>query len=291
MPRQATVPCLFSWEGLKMKQTRTVWVRIVVALLVLVLFVYAACYLYAQSLCRRISRGEEIHTVVGNLTTAPMWTDDILTILQCDGVKIPLVEACYYRNIQAVSELLENGADPNFYIDGRWTPIEAALVNGPAGPIDENSLRILEMLIDAGADVNLHASATPAIDQMASLMQPDSDIRASIFLLLLNHGAVGNASESEHLLHDVIRSGNVELTQTMISDYGFNVNSVGYQGQTPLILAVYYGQYNDGESATEDMITMLLACGADKDTVDDFGKSAFDYATAYGYDDIADYLK
>lgn len=274
-----------------MKRKPTFWLKIAVAVLVLFLVISVARYGYAQHLCKKISQGYEIHTTVGDITTAPVWCDRLFAIAQWDAVKIPLVEACYCRNIQAVETLLANGADPNFYIDGRMTPIEAALRNGPAGPIDENSLVILEMLIDAGADVNLHASETSPIEQMASGMLPVSDIRESVFLLLLDNGAVEDPSESEHLLHTVIRSGNVELTRKLISDYGFNPNSVGYQGQTPLILAVYYGQYNAGASATRDMICTLLECDANKDATDDFGKRAYDYAIQYGYESIVDCLK
>ena len=274
-----------------MKRLLTFGIRIAIALLVLFLSIHAVRYIHAQSLCRKIATGNEIHTLAGDLTTAPVWFDGIYAILQGEGVKIPLVEACYYRNTQAVSELLENGANPNFYIKGRMTPIEAVLWNSPAGPIDEKSLTILEMLIDAGADVNLHASDISPIDQVASLMLPNSDIRESVLLLLLDNGAVDDPCESEHILHNVIRSGNVDLTHKLISDYGFGANSIGHQGQTPLILAVYYGQYNNGASAIPDMITMLLACGADRYAVDDFGKSAFDYAVLYGYGDIVDYLR
>lgn len=274
-----------------MKRSIVICLRMVMVLFVLFLAVNIARYVYAQSLCREIAEGNEIRTSVGNITTAPIWCDDVFVVLQLDAVKIPLVEACYYRNTQAVAVLLANGADPNFYIEGQRTPIEAALCNSPAGPIDERSLEILEMLIDAGADVNLHASAETPIKQMASLMLPDSDIRESIFLLLLDNCAVAVPGDSNHILHDIIRSGNVDLAQKLIIDYGFDVNSIGYQGQTPLILAVYYGQYNKGASATLDMTAMLITCGANKNAVDDFEKSAFDYAVMYGYDDIVDYLE
>ena len=88
-----------------------------------------------------------------------------------------------------------------------------------------------------------------------------------------------------------MRSGNVKLTRKLITEYGFSVNSVGHQGQTPLILAVYYGQYNSGASATADMIQMLIECHADKHAVDNYGKSALDYAIEYGFDNIVMYLE
>ena len=171
-------------EGAEKMQKLKLGFRVALVLIILLMVFYVTQYGYAYHLCSKISQGCDIYTVFGNLTTAPVWCDQWFAIMQVDGVKIPLVEACYYRNIQAVSVLLNNGADPNFFLNGRMSPIEAALWNGPAGPIDEKSLVILKMLIDAGADVNLHASDKPIIDQLSANMLPDNEARESAFLLL-----------------------------------------------------------------------------------------------------------
>ena len=102
-------------------------------------------YTQVKKLCQEIQDGKEIRTDIGNATTAPLFFDNFAVIMQIKGVKIPLVEACYYRNVQAVEILLKNGADPNFYIEGRWSPMEAALI---CGPVDEKSVEIVKLLVE-----------------------------------------------------------------------------------------------------------------------------------------------
>lgn len=276
-----------------MKMARLVHILFILILVIFVTFcvVKISGYMYASYLCSEIRSGNRIETNYSNGTTAPVFYNDVARILQTEGPKIPLVEACYYRNVQAVSVLLQNGADPNLFFEGRKSPIEAALWNGPAGPIDKNSLEIVEMLIDAGADVHLHASDESIIDSLSILMIPGEKYREEIFLFLLDHGAIKTPIESSNILHNVIRCGNVPLAKKLIAEYGFSANSIGHNGQTPLILAVYYSPYNSGASATLEMIKMLLDCGADKDFTDDFGKNALDYAMEYGLDSIVDLLE
>lgn len=266
------------------------YIHVVFALFFLFSAIRVDTYRKANNLYKKIIDGQEIQTTISNGSTAPLFFDEIAGILQIDGPKILLVEACYHRNVQAVMTLLSNGADPNLFLKGRMSPIEATLWNGPAGPIDERSVEILEMLINAGADVNMHASDKSIIEQLSTTMLPDNEARESVFLLLLNYGAVEDPSESEYILHNIIRSGNINLTRKLIMEYGFDVNSIGYQGQTPLVLAIYYGQYNSGISATTDMIKTLVECNADIYAKDDYGKSALDYAIEYGYEDIVVYL-
>lgn len=263
-----------------MMRAHNFWKRAAILLVVLFLIASGAQYAYAHVLCSQIADGHEIQTSAADLSTAPIWFDAILSILQSEGVKIPLVEACYYRNVQAVKTLLNNGADPNFYIKGRKTPLEAALWNGPAGPIDERSAEIVQLLVEAGCDINLHASGKPALIGLSESIGSDGDssTREGILLYLLDNGGQRDFNGYEYVFHNVIRAGNCTLTRKLITEYGFDVNGTGYMGQTPLILAVSYSQHNSGASATADMIETLLECGADKYLRDDHGKTAYDYA-------------
>ena len=59
-------------------------------------------YATAAKLCQQIKAGENIQTTMGDGVTAPTILRSLFVILQADVVKIPLVEACYYGNIQAV---------------------------------------------------------------------------------------------------------------------------------------------------------------------------------------------
>ena len=114
-----------------------------------------------------MQRGGEIYTSFASGTTAPGGGILVSDILQMDGPKIPLVEACYHRNVQAVTVLLENGADPNRFFDGQWSPLEAAMLHGP---VSEESYQIARLLLDHGADPNLHGGDETLLDRFAGFL-------------------------------------------------------------------------------------------------------------------------
>ena len=225
---------------------------------------------------------------MGDALTAPIWMDNIAKIFQVDGPKIALVEACYYRNISAVSRLLENGADPNFFIKGRRSPLEAVLSNGPAGPVDEKSYVIVEMLLKAGADVNRYSLDEPIVIQLSSAMVLDAQnpVKEKILCLLLDHGADREYKGYDYVFHNIVCSGNVALAGRIIDTYGADVNEIGYNSQTPLILAVSYSH----NSATVEMVEMLLLRGADTRCVDKNGKTAIDWARERDLREIVELL-
>lgn len=272
-----------------MKRVCKIAKRIAILSLALFLIVNITQYIYAQILCCQIASNQEIQTSAGDLTTGPYWLDDIFSIMQSEGVKIPLVEACRYRNIQAVQKLLNNGADPNLFIEGRLSPLEAALRNTSAGPIDEKSFLITKMLVEAGCDVNQHASPHSVIEQLATYMVAgnDNQILPQIIVYLLEHGGISLRDDCySDLLHSAVRSGNVNFAEQLIIDFGYDVNYPGYQGQTALITAILYSE----QSATMEMFAMLIEHGADPTISDDTGKNALEYARECGYQQLVTLL-
>lgn len=243
-------------------------------------------YSRAKSLCDQIRAGEEIDTNFSNGVTAPRFFDKIATILQIEGPKIPLVEACYYRNVQAVTTLLKNGADPNTYLEGRWTPLQAAIVNGT---VTEESWQIVRLLLENGADPDAYASDAPLIMQLGSRMvsRPLNEWEEQIFYMLLDAGANGTKSDGTNLVFYAARGGHPAMIKGLVEKYRFNVNAKGYEGQTPLIFAVSI----PGRQINKETIEVLLSLGAQKDKVDDTGKTAFDYATENGYENLVELLK
>ena len=57
--------------------------------------------------------------------------------------------------------------------------------------------------------------------------------------------------------------------------------------RTPLISAVSYAVSWQDEQITKEIVTELLAHGADASVVDEDGKTAYDYAVERGYDEVA----
>ena len=141
----------------KGKRILTIVITIVAFILILAvsLTAFAAVKIYSYmevtALCGQIQAGKDIDTDIADATTAPLFIRPLLNLIEAD-IDIPLVEACYYKNLQAVEVLLDNGADSNFYLDGGWSPMEAAAVGCSRYP--EESLTIMKLLYEHGADID-----------------------------------------------------------------------------------------------------------------------------------------
>ena len=167
-----------------MNKKRNTIICLIAAVVLIFSGVKVVGYVRTSKLCQQIKAGNNIETNISDGTTAPLFLDDIATIFQVKGVKIPLVEACYYGNVQAVEVLLENNANPNFFIDGRWSPLEATIVGDP---MNESRYEIIKMLIDHGCDVNLHASSEPVVERISSYICAGNDdeiVKTSCFIYL-----------------------------------------------------------------------------------------------------------
>ena len=243
-------------------------------------------YTQVKKLCQEIQDGKEIRTDIGNATTAPLFFDNFAVIMQIKGVKIPLVEACYYRNVQAVEILLKNGADPNFYIEGRWSPMEAALI---CGPVDEKSVEIVKLLAEHGADVDAHASNLSVLERLTQGMSlgATNEVSEQIFKCLVENGADIACESGGTVLRYLIRGGDIELADWLIEKRTLDVNESGYAGMTPLMLVVSLAS----DEVLQATVDWLLDHGADVSAKDDFGKTAYDYAMEQGRVEIAELLR
>lgn len=246
----------------------------------------AGKYIRTKKLCEDIKNGIEINTNIGNSSTAPLFFDKIATILQIDGPKIPLIEACYYRNVQAVHVLLENGANPNVFIEGRWSPLEAAIMNGS---IDEKSLEIVQLLIEFGADVDAHASDTSVTEIIAQRMVfgNTSPQQEQILKILVNNGASIACDSGATILQPLVRGGNLNLAEWLLEQREIDINEKGYAGGTALMRVAALSP----DETRKTSVVWLLDHGADIHLKDDYGKSAYDYAVENGHTDILELLK
>lgn len=265
-------------------------ITVIIIALITILIISSMLFKYheAKILCNQIKYGEEIDTDFSNGTTSPLFFDKIASIMQIDGPKIPLVEACYYRNVQAVKVLLENGADPNFYIHGRWTALEATIVSSPAGLMDKRSFEIIKLLVEYGANLDKSSSLDPIVEQLSSWVslggEPFNEFRTEVLLYLLDN--TENYNDFNIVFYDAARGGNVELVKIVLDNYAVDINYKRHFGRTPLIGVVSYPL---AANVTE-MISILLEHGADKNLADDNGKTAYDYAVETGNQEIIDLL-
>ncbi len=169
-------------------------------------------YREAKILCEEIKNGNEIKTDFSNGSTAPLFLDNMAKIMQIDGPKIPLVEACYYRNVQAVKVLLKNGADPNIFLEGDWSSLEAAFMYGPA---DERTFEIINLLMEYGADIDKqHASYESVLHYLTRIICAGNDqpIIHKSFAYLIDFIDPENYGD---IYSSILKSGNNELVELM----------------------------------------------------------------------------
>lgn len=265
-------------------------VFIILRVVICLILVAVGCIMVYQyrkvsSLCDQIKNGENIDTTISNAMTAPRWQEEIATILQVGSPRIPLVEACYYRNIQAVEVLLANGADPNIFFKGRFSPLEAAIVYGP---IDENSYYIIKLLIDHGADVNKFGSEAPLIIKLATFIAAGNDnpIVQDIVMLLFEQNADCYFDGYNKAVFYMVMGGKTNLVSAYLDKNPHHINDLNEEGQSFLIEAIIQ---HERINASE-MVELLLSYGINTKITDSSGYSAYDYAMQYGLSDIAEII-
>lgn len=196
--------------------------RLIAAALILMLAVKGFGYYSASVLCAEIRAGKNISTRARNNITAPMFMRHADTVLQTldSIVKVPLVEACEYKNLQAVQVLLENGADPDFNVPGCYTPLEAALVHGAV--VDETSFEIIKLLLDGGADVNKHSFPETILRRQADRIAGDAvpDIHTDIFLYMLPYGVEEMEEKDYSIMYATLAAGRNEAAYDALLAYG-----------------------------------------------------------------------
>jgi len=213
-----------------------------------------------------------------NSFTSPIILNNIFRLLD-HQVQCPLVEACKAGNYEIAKELLLQGADPNQCLQGYWGPMEATFLNP-----NEDRLAIAQLLIEHGAEVNLHGSGDSALFNELQNMayRTDSSIQKDIYhasiLLLLDHGADPVDENGNTVMHYICYSGDMVLLQQLSVTHSSQLDAKNANGQTPLMWAA--------EGECEEVIEYLLYIGVDATATDTEGKTAYDYAVQSDNNDI-----
>lgn len=271
-------------------------IMIIVMVLLVVLLLCIAVYeisTYVQSskLCDLIQRGDTekalstiSHMQNVNQYSSPLFIRKLLNIVSCD-IELPLVEACRAGNYDIVIALLEKGADPNRYLDGGWSPIEATFIQPNAYRFD-----IAQALLKYGADVDLCGSGDTALfNELQHLIYSDSIADAELQViqqsieLLLNHGAFPFDDKGNSIIHYLSYAQAKDLLSNIVNKYGYEIDVKNNIGETPLMWAI------EGESL--ENVRFLLNSGANSKSVDNSGKTIMDYAFEKNNQNIIDALK
>jgi ankyrin repeat protein len=164
----------------------------------------------------------------------------------------PLQRACYLMNFDVVRVLLDRGADVNGPTAEEASPLVIA-IQSRHGRLVEDVIRLIQLLLDAGANVNEHG--------YSPLMAAASRREPELVKILLSVGADPNAQSES--------------------------------GTTPLMFAIREGErfpLNQNPSNIIPVLQLLLQAGACIDDEDYFGLTPLDKAAMGGNIDLVQFL-
>ena len=224
--------------------------------------------------------------------------------VKADG-EAALLFAAMRGDAEAVSALLNNGADVNMRHKDGWSGLLLAAVNGHSPAVQvllakgakvdakENLMEqtaliwaakgghtaLVKALLKAGANVN-------ARDKYGgtALTRAANSGKAAIVKTLLESGADINAREydGDTALIEATAESQLETIQELLKA-GANVNDKDLDGRTPLMIAAMTG--------TDKAVKVLLDAGADINAQDNFGSTALKQATTLKREKIVQLLQ
>ena len=188
---------------------------------------------------------------------------------------------------EAVTLLLDAGADPNATDDSGDTPLhEAASGKGRVRP--KTVTAVITLLLDAGADPNAKRKSesrfnpgfTPLHEAANTAVSPEEDttLLQEVITLLLDAGADPNAKDrGESIPLHWARSPEAV---TLLLDAGADLDAKNKSGNTPLHEAVFGSHHRETIAA---IITLLLDAGADPNAKNAEGATPLHNATRLGH--------
>ncbi|MGW5752896.1 ankyrin repeat domain-containing protein [Nocardia rhamnosiphila] len=187
-----------------------------------------------------------------------------------------LMWAAAHNDAGQVHELLANGADLETRGEQGRTPLVAATKN--------RATAAARALVEAGADVDakddlqdsayLYAGAEGIDDILELTLTHGADLRS-----VNRYGGTALIPAAEH--------GHITTVRRLI-EAGVEVDHINNSGWTALHEAIVYG---DGSSRYQQVVTALLAAGADPSIPDSAGRTALDNARRLGQSAIVQILR
>jgi len=189
------------------------------------------------------------------------------------GAWTPLHEAAKRGDLDAVRQLLAQGADPNAREKGDNTyPLHWAAARG--------DFKVMTALLDAGGDVHGFGAdhAGDVIGWGTFFPEPGKDVRAVADFLV--------ARGARHSIFSAMSVGDLDLIRAVIKDDPRALNahlSKWEHGVTPLQVAIV--------KQRDDIVDLLIALGADLEAEDMHGQTALAGALALGNERAAKRLR
>lgn len=186
----------------------------------------------------------------------------LLAILVISTINVQaetLHDVIFRDDISEIEEALEEADDIDELNFAGLTPLMSAIEM-------TNDLEVVELLIDAGADINYVSETTGSSPLLMALSNPS--ITTELISLLLDSGADPNPQNhggysvlSDAFFYDV----DYEVFEELVLA-GVELNEVDGEGGLPLNVAIYFTR--------TDLIELFLENGADPNIFDDYGYNA-----------------
>jgi hypothetical protein len=199
--------------------------------------------------------------VAANLALEPAVTVVTMGIIGFAEYSSPLFRAVSNDDIEALKELIANGADVNDKDDNYSgiTPLFLAVENG--------NLATVEMLLEFGAKVNSRND-----DRQTPLMRVDGDATVELVELLFKYGAKANLTDrsGDNALILAARNANPDVLRLLIRETD-KIDSKNSRGRTALMEAA--------DADNLENVRALIQAGADVNLKDSEGETAWDLTT------------
>jgi ankyrin repeat protein len=236
-----------------------------------------------------VEKVEKITKQWGNVNSKP-YALGFLVAMSGVSNRQPIFAACYSGSLDIVRLLVKNGANINVYYSTGDTNYYAFMevLRSPSN----KRLQIIEYLLKNGLDNIKQIESEDKYFWLRIFYKGNGPRTGNtvgneaseyqIFLDFIAQGVFPKESDRIYdvgnFLHETSYWDNVLITQYLIEELNYNINAIGSDGQTPLILSVI--------NNSKDMLIYLLSKGADKTIRDNDGKTALDYATEMGKADF-----
>lgn len=235
----------------------------------------------------------------------------VVRYLVDEGAEMDLQIAAYTGDVAKVGEFIEEGgidvvgqegsvAMRHAVRQGHYDVVKLLLAAGVAvkpylaEAVASGNVKVAELVIDSGVDVNAKPSRWDAIPLGEAASRGGLDM----VKLLLARGANANILSEENYSCDnsplgvAVYKGHVEIAETLIAA-GADVKAAGKSGWTLLHAAIldHDGfEWSEHARPTVRMIELLVARGADVNVKDEEGVTPLHCAAYKGYEDIVAFL-
>nr|XP_053600342.1 ankyrin repeat, SAM and basic leucine zipper domain-containing protein 1 isoform X2 [Plodia interpunctella] len=192
-------------------------------------------------------------------------------------LEVKLQDAIINANIDEVENIVTYDLNNrvNLKLDSGWTPLMHACFHAHD--------KIVDFLLERGADPNLHADSVTPIMAVCSNSSANNDTIYHVICSLIENKCLLNVGDKygQTPLMRAISSGRVAVVQKLL-DEGVNIEMRDQQGWTAVFWAAHHNQ--------PEILELLIAHKARLTEVDKYSRTPIEIAMSHDYQNIVDIL-